>query len=112
MINNVVAIPSSSNTTYALTMAGMLSSTCPDLRHSIFSAQIVNRTAFGGDTWVTNIGATDHIVHSIHLLTDFTAINCMVDLPNGETALETHIGFICLSKNLILNNVLCVPSFC
>ena len=42
MANNVVrpnqAIPSSSNTINALTMADMLDSTCLDLRHSIFSA--------------------------------------------------------------------------
>ena len=106
-----LSLTSSSNTTDALTMVGMLSSTCLDLRHSIFSAQIVNRIAFGGDTWVINAGATDHIVHSIHLLTNFTAINCMVELPNGETALVTHISSICLSETLILINVLCVPSF-
>ena len=59
------------------------------------------------------LGATNHIVHFVHILTDFTAINCVVELPNGETALVTHIGStsICLSETLILTNVLCVPSF-
>ena len=115
MANNVVkpnpVVPSSSNITNALTMAGMLDSACLDLRHSIFSAQIVNRTTFNGDTWVIDTGAIDHIVNSIRLLTDFTAVNCMVELPNGETALVTHIGSICLSETLILTNVLYVPSF-
>ena len=41
MVNNVVkpnpVVPFSSNTIDALTMAGMLSPTCLDLRHSIFS---------------------------------------------------------------------------
>ena len=96
MVNNVVkpnpVVPSSSNITDALTMAGMLSPTCLNLRHSIFSTQIVNRIAFGGDTWVIDTGATDHIVHSIHLQTDFTTVNYMVEVPNGETALVTHIG--------------------
>ena len=55
MVNNVAkpnpAVPSSSNTTNALTMVGMLDSTCLDLRHSIFSTQIINRKTFDGDTW-------------------------------------------------------------
>ena len=92
-------------------MAGMLDSTCLDLRHSIFSTQITNRTAFNGDTLVIDTGATNHIVHSIHLLIDFTDVICMVELLNGETALVTHIGSICHSETLILTNVLCVPSF-
>ena len=54
MANNVIkpntVVPFSSSTINALTMAGMLSSTCLDLRHSVFSAQIVHRTAFGGNT--------------------------------------------------------------
>ena len=50
-------------------------------------------------------------MYFVHLLTDFTFVNCVVELPNGEIALVTHIGSICLSENLILTNVLCVPSF-
>ena len=83
----------------------------PDLRHSVFFAQITHRIAFGGNIWVIDTGAIDHIVYSIHLLTEFTVVNCVVALPNGETALVTHIGFICLFENLVLTNVLCVPSF-
>ena len=115
MANNMIKpnpiMPSSSSATDALTMAGMFNSTCPDLRHSVFFAQITHRTAFGGNIWVIDTGATNHIVYSIHLLTDFTVVNCVVALPNGETALVTHIGSICLFENLVLTNVLCVPSF-
>ena len=60
---------------------------------------------------VIDTGAAYYIMHSIHLLTDFTTINCMVEFPNGETTLVTHIGSICLSKTLILTIVLYVPSF-
>ena len=81
------------------------------LRHSVFSAQVVNMTAFNGDTWVIDIGATDHIVHYVHLFTNFTAISTNVELPNGETAMVSHIGSISLSATLVLHNVLCVPSF-
>ena len=59
MANNVVKpnpTVSSSNSANALTMVGILPSSYLDLRHSIFSTQIVNRTTFNGDTWVIDIG--------------------------------------------------------
>ena len=95
----------------AFTMSGISFFGNYELRHSIFSAHIVNRTAFDGDIWVIDIGATDHIVHSVHLFTEFTTVSCVVALPNGEIAMVTHIGSITLSSILILHNVLCVPSF-
>ena len=67
-----------------------------DLRHSIFSAHVVNMTTFNGDTWVIDTGETDYIVHFVQLLTEFTAISCVVELPNGETTMVTHIGSISL----------------
>ena len=71
MANNVIKpnpiVPSSSSATNAFTMAGMFNSTCPDLRHSIFSAQITHRTAFGGNIWVIDTRAIDYIVYSVHL---------------------------------------------
>ena len=49
---------------------------------------------------------------SVGALSSITAItNAIVELPNGETALVTHIGTIVLSSSLTLNNVFCVPSF-
>ena len=80
--------------------------------HSVFSAKVVNRKAFDVETWVIDTGATDHIVCSMHLLTSFTAIsNSVVELPNGEAALVTHVGTLKLSSHITLTNVLCVPSF-
>ena len=35
----------------------------------------------------------------------------MVELPNGEAAIVTHVGTIKLSSHITLTNVLCVPSF-
>ena len=95
----------------AFSMSGISFFGNSNLRHSIFFAHIVNRIAFNGDTWVIDTGATDHIVHSIHLFTEFTTVSCVVALPNGETAMVTYIGSITLSSTLILHNVLCVPSF-
>ncbi|KAL4650764.1 hypothetical protein ACB092_01G111800, partial [Castanea dentata] len=83
-----------------------------NLKHSIFSAKLVNRTAFGVDTWVMDIGASDHIVCSISLFQSYTTVShCVVELPNGESAHVTHIGIVKLSNFLILEHVLCVPSF-
>ena len=102
------SVPQSNN---VLNMSGMTLFEGINLRHSVFSAQVVNRRVFNGDTWVIDTGATDHIVHSVHLFTNFTAISTNVELPNGETAVVTHIGSISLSATLVLHNVLCVPSF-
>ena len=60
-------------------MANVVSSNAPtmadmDFRHSICSAQVVNRRAYDSNTWVIDIGATDHIVCSVHLLTIVTVI--------------------------------------
>ena len=83
-----------------------------NFEHSIFSAKIVNRRAYGLHTWVIDIGASDHIVCSIQLMTSYTEIShTMVELPNGEAALVTHIGTIQLSSHITLKNVLFVPSF-
>ena len=80
--------------------------------HSIFLAKVVNRKAFGVETWVIDTGATDHIVCSMHLLTSFTAIShTVIELPDREAALVTHVGTIKLSSHITLTNVLCVPSF-
>ena len=33
-----------------------------NLKHFIFFAKLMNRTAFGNDTWVMDTGASDHII--------------------------------------------------
>ena len=56
--------------------------------------------------------ATDHFVCLVDLLTSIIAIRqSLVQLPNGESAQETHIWTITLSSSLILKNVICVPYF-
>ena len=86
--------------------------TSMNFSHSVFAAQVVNRRAYGGNTWVLDTGATNHFVCSVDLLNSITGIRqSLVQLPNGESAQETHIWTITLSSSLILKNVLCVPSF-
>ena len=98
---NIVGFPNN-------TVAGMFL----NLKHPVFSAQIVNRKAYNMKTWVIDTGATNHIIYFVDLLTLITAIShTMVQLPNGEAAIVTHVGSIQLSSRITLTNVLCVPSF-
>ena len=100
----VTGTPSSTSANVAMT--GM------NFSHSVFVAQVVNRRAYGGNTWVLDTGAIDHFVCLVDLLTSITAIRqSLVQLPNEESAQVTHIGTVTLSPSLILKNVLCVPSF-
>ena len=63
-----MASATSSCTSANLAMVGI------DFSHSVFAAQVVNRRAYGGNTWVLDTGAIDHFVCSIDLLTSITAI--------------------------------------
>nr|XP_023886241.1 uncharacterized protein LOC111998374 [Quercus suber] len=83
-----------------------------DFSHSVFSSQRVNRLALSSKTWILDTGASDHFVHSITMLSSITStIEAYVQLPNGETALVSHIGTVNITEHLILENVLVVPSF-
>ena len=85
---------------------------CLNMQHSIFAKNPVNKKFFGKQTWVLDIGATDHIVHSVKLITKITSsISSFVQLPNGERVVVTHIGTIQVTTSLVLENVLCVPAF-
>nr|XP_023901990.1 uncharacterized protein LOC112013839 [Quercus suber] len=104
----------SAYSTFVDTMSGInsLLHFTPSLKHSIFSAKVINREVFHAIDWVINTGATDHTVHSIACFTTITTtLNTFVNLPNGEVASVTHVGIVKISEHLILHNVLCVPSF-
>ncbi|XP_075655657.1 uncharacterized protein LOC142625816 [Castanea sativa] len=84
----------------------------PNLSHSIFSAKIVNKNVLSKSYWVIDTGATNHMVYSISCFFSITAtLNTHINLPNGEVALVTHISTVRISNTLLLQNVLCVPSF-
>ena len=44
-----------------------------DFSHSVFSAQVVNKRAYGRHTWVLDTSATYHFICSVDLLTTITA---------------------------------------
>jgi len=52
-------------------------------KHSIFSAKLVDRHAYGNNTWVVNTCFSDHIVCSITFILIVT--HCVVELPNHVT---------------------------
>lgn len=62
--------------------------------------------------WVLDTGATNHMTCDKSLFSD-DWIPCMyrVTLPNGQTVNATAIGSVRLSKDILLKNVLFLPSF-
>ena len=104
----VVPIAMANSVTAITSLAG----TFFNLKHSVFATKVMNRNAFSCNTWVLDIGAIDHIICDVSLLTSVTTLTyCVVELPNGESAQVTHISTVKLSATLILDHVLCGPSF-
>ena len=48
---------------------------CLNMQHSIFAKNPASKTIFGKQTWVLNIGATDHIVLYVKLFTKITSLS-------------------------------------
>ena len=72
----------------------------------------VNKTTYDKETWVLDIRATDHIVHSVKLFTKITnSVSSFVQLPNGERVVVTHIGTIQVIASLVLENMPCILAF-
>ena len=108
--NSSIAMANSVSSNQAL--ASQSTPLAGNLKHSIFSTKLVNRIAFGCSTWVIDTEASDHIAYFISLFQSYIVVShCVVELPNGELAHVTHIGTIKLSNSLILEHVLCIPSF-
>ena len=83
-----------------------------NLEHSVFSPHLGIPPALLPNEWIIDSGAIDHMVHSISYLTKITSVaHISVKLLNGESVLVTHVGQVQFSCDLVLDNVLCVPSF-
>ena len=90
----------------------LLNSFTPNLSHLVFASNVKFPKAANENLWVIDIGATDHMVHSLSCLTTITSVvNASVELPNGVLVSVTHIGTVQISPSMTLTNVLCVPSF-
>ena len=63
-------------------------------------------------SWIIDTGATNHMFCCPSLFSSVTTIvSSFIKLPNGAAVPVTHIGVVHLSETLVLQNVLCVPSF-
>jgi len=102
------------------TMSGIhnFSSNSFDFSHSVFSVihsqifQVASSHSHDHNPWIIDTSATDHMVGSISFLTTITiVVSTQVKLPNGQFAAVTHIGTVQISNDLILTDVLCIPSF-
>ena len=83
----------------------------PSLEYSVFSSSTVT-THISSSDWILDSGATDHMIHSIQFFTSITSIvHISVRLPNGDMAKVSHIGTVQVSPTLLLENVLCIPTF-
>ncbi|CAN1312477.1 Retrovirus-related Pol polyprotein from transposon TNT 1-94 [Linum perenne] len=62
--------------------------------------------------WVVDSGASDHVVCSVSLLFEHKAVfGISVTLPNGSRIPVSHIGSARLTNQLVIQNVLVIPSF-
>ena len=60
----ITSIAASGNTCHVFQDCVSLS-----MQHSVFAVNPVHKTAFNGETWVLDIGATDHKIHFVTLFT-------------------------------------------
>jgi hypothetical protein len=96
-------------------VSGCFSSLTINPQYSVFSSAFLTKSpSFRSKStpWIIDTGATDHIINCPSLFTTITAVvSSFVKLPNGSVVPVTHIGTVFISYNLILTEVLCVPSF-
>ncbi|XP_019224054.1 PREDICTED: uncharacterized protein LOC109205763 [Nicotiana attenuata] len=70
-------------------------------------------SSVNGIVWIIDSGATDHMTSIKSLLFDIITlpIPYLVPLPNGYKVKVTNVGSLALFPDLILHNVLYIPSF-
>ncbi|XP_019198085.1 PREDICTED: uncharacterized protein LOC109191867 [Ipomoea nil] len=62
--------------------------------------------------WILDSGATNHITCSLDYLDNYQKLNDIsVKLPNGQSIQVAYIGEVRLFPNLLLKNVLYIPTF-
>lgn len=81
--------------------------------HSSFSSCTMVPTLVFDNSWIINIRAIDHIIHSSDMFASITKfLHTLVKLSNGDTVPVSHLGRDRISRNLLLKNILCALSFC
>ena len=74
---------------------------------------LCSHAGFYKEDWILDSGATDHMTYlSTHLFyQQALAEKSKITLPNGHTSEISHVGKVKLSDEMILKDVLYVPSF-
>ena len=67
----------------------------------------------GGCQWIIDTGASHHMTGDMSALTNVRRCRneAKINLPTGQTSTITHVGDVKLKNDLVLRNVLFVPSF-
>jgi len=70
-------------------------------------------TFFSNSIWVIDSGASDHITPDLSLLHNVRKVQamCYITMPNGKQAQVKHVGSVCLTAGLILQDVLHISDF-
>lgn len=76
-----------------------------------FTNNVYHDHSYYSNNWIVDTGATDHITPFSHILHNVTSFHSILHLPNGSTTSVTQMGSVMLSSDIVLQNVLCVPSF-
>ena len=64
------------------------------------------------DAWIIDTGASSHVCSDLAMFRELIPVSGVtVTLPNGTRVSITHTGTICITKTIILHNVLHVPDF-
>ena len=67
----------------------------PNLEHFVFSSKVLDKFALSHTEWVIDIGATNHMVITTQFYTSMKVVhNLTVNLPNGQSVVVTHIGYV------------------
>lgn len=63
--------------------------------------------------WIIDWGALDHMTPDLQTLLNskFLSTTPIINLPTGDITTISHSGTVILSSDLVLQNVMCVPSF-
>ncbi|XP_075084716.1 uncharacterized protein LOC142167971 [Nicotiana tabacum] len=83
----------------------------PEVHSAAFHACVVSN--LGSNPWILDSGATNHMTPHKHLLINLTPLTTLflITLPNGYKVKVISTGSIQLRPDMILHNILLVPSF-
>lgn len=78
-----------------------------------YFSHTVNNVVKIHDSWILDTGATNHIVCSLGYFDEYTHVTSLtMNMPNGGVANVAYTGNIKVDNDIILEDVLYIPSFC